>query len=444
MQVSVENTGPLERKLRVELPEEQIATEVQNRLQRISRTSKIQGFRPGKAPFNIIEKYYGSRVRQEVVGELVQSTFYEAITQEKLRPASNPDIDPMTDQKGNGVSYTATFEILPEFKLADFESLTIEKPACEVTEADVDRMVEVVRKQQSSQKPVDRASQNQDILKIDFVGRIDGEAFEGGAANDYELELGAGRFIAGFEEGLVGSHAGEVKTLKLKFPDDYFKEELAGKPVEFEVTVKEVNETVLPELDDALFASMGVKEGGLTAFKTEIRRNMEREVAQSLMSMSKNGVFDALHAAHAIELPKSMVKAEAGRLNHQYHMQLQMRGLAHDHQHDEESELGAFTEQAQRNVTLQLVVSEIVKANKIKVDQTKVRELIENIARSYEDPGQVIQWYYSDQKRLADVEALALEDEVVKWLLQRAKIAEKQFSFDDIMNKGQTDSVKTR
>ncbi len=444
MQVSVENTGPLERKLKVEVPEEKISAEVQNRLQTISRTSKIQGFRPGKAPFRVIEKHYGNRVRQEVVGELVQSTFYEAITKEKLRPASNPDIDPLTDNKGSGLSYTATFEILPEVKLANLESLSVEKPVCEITDADIDKMIEVIRKQQSSLNPVDHEAKSGDFVKIDFTGTLNGEEFEGGKATDYTLELGAGRFIKGFEEGLVGCKAGDLKTLKIDFPKDYFKEDLAGKPVEFAVTVKEVNEMVLPELDDQLFIRMGVKEGGLTAFRDEIRRNMEREVAQGLSNQAKTSAFDVLFKSHEFELPKSLVAAESRRLNQQYHMQLQMRGLHTDHQHNEEEELKAFTTQAQRNVTLQLVISEIVKTNNIKVEKSRVRELIENIARSYEDPGQVVQWYYADQKRVADVEALALEDEVVNWLLQRAKITEKKFSFDDIMNKRQTESAETR
>lgn len=441
MQVSVENTGPLERKVRVEVPEDKIASEVQSRLQSISRTSKIQGFRPGKAPIKVVEKHYGSRVRQEVIGEVVQSTFYEALAQEKLRPASRPTIDPMDAEQGHGLKYTATFEIFPEIILAPIEELKIEKPVCRVSDKDIENMIEVIRKQQKTLQAVERSSRNGDVLVIDFEGSMDGEKFEGGSGNDFRIELGSGRLIAGFEEGLTGKKAGEQTTLDLIFPAEYPKEELAGKPVKFEVTVKTVNEPVLPELNDELFASMGVKEGGLEAFKAEIRRNMEREVEQAVLARSKNKVLDALYAANKIDVPKSLIQQEAQQLNKQFHMSLQMQGIDVDHHHDEATETAAFTSQAEKKVSLQLIIADIVRTQQIKVEPAKVRQLIETVAQGYEDPAEVVKWYYADQNRLAEVEALALEDEVVAWILSKAKVSEKEMPFDDLMNKGQTESI---
>ena len=440
MQVSVENTGPLERKLRVEVPEEKIASEVQNRLQSISRTTRIQGFRPGKAPLKVVEKRFGSKVRKEVIGEVVQSSFYEALAREKLRPASQPAIDPM-DETGNGLVYTATFEIYPEVNLSSVEELDIEKPVCTVTDEDVDKMIEIIRKQQRTFKPVDRKSRKGDFLTIDFKGMIDDKEFEGGEGRDFRLELGSGRLIVGFEEGLIGFRAGDEVTLDLNFPDDYHKRELKGKPVKFTVNIKEVSEAELPELNDGLFASMGVKEGGLEAFKSEVRRNMEREVEQTLLNRSKNVVLDALYAANKIELPGSLIKNEAQRLQQQYHTQMQMRGVDIDeHQHDE-SEAEAFLAQAEKNVALQLMIADIVKSQQIKVEPSQIRSIIEKVAQSYDDPNEVINWYYSDRNRLVEVEAIALEDEVVKWIQSQAGVTEKQFSFDELMNKGQTENT---
>jgi trigger factor len=441
MQVSVENTGPLERKVRVEVPEDKIATEVQSRLQSISRTSKIQGFRPGKAPIKVVEKHYGSRVRQEVIGEVVQSTFYEALAQEKLRPASRPTIDPMDAEQGQGLKYTATFEIFPEITLAPVEELKIEKPVCHVSDKDVENMIEIIRKQHKTSKPVERPSQEGDVLVIDFEGSMEGDKFEGGSGTDFRIELGSGRLIAGFEEGLTGKKAGEKTTLELSFPAEYPKEELAGKPVKFEITVKTVNEPVLPELNAELFASMGVKEGGLEAFKAEIRRNMEREVEQAVLARSKNKVLDALFAANKIDVPKSLIQQEAQQLNKQFHMSLQMRGIDVDHHHDEEAETAAFASQAEKKVSLQLIIADIVRTQQIKVEPAKVRQMIETVAQGYEDPAEVMKWYYADQNRLAEVEALALEDEVVAWILSKAKATEKEMLFDDLMNKGQTESI---
>jgi trigger factor len=441
MQVSVENTGPLERKIRVEVPEEKIASEVHSRLQSISRTTRIQGFRPGKAPLKVVAKRYGSKVRQEVIGEVVQSSFYEALAKEKLRPASRPAIDPMDDETGNGLVYTATFEIYPEINLSPVEDLKVEIPICKITGTEVDKMIEVIRKQQRTFKPVNRKSKKGDFLTIDFKGTIDDKEFDGGEGKDFKVEAGSGRLIAGFEEGLIGLCAGKDVTLDLNFPKDYHKPGLAGKPVKFMITVKDVSEAVLPELNDALFAKMGVTEGGLEAFRAEVQRNMEREVEQTLLNRSKTVVLDALYAANKIELPNALINNEAQRLQEQYHANMQMRGIdITQHSHDA-ADAEAIHTQAEKNVALQLIVADIVKNQQIKVEPSQIRKMIETVAQSYEDPNEIINWYYNDRKRLVEVEAIALEDEVVKWVQSQAKVTEKQFSFDDLMNKGQTEST---
>ncbi|MBM2829393.1 MAG: peptidyl-prolyl cis-trans isomerase [Gammaproteobacteria bacterium] len=437
MQVSVENTGPLERRMRVEVPEEKIANEVVNRLQSLSRTTRIQGFRPGKAPFKVVQRRFGTKVRQEVIGEVVQTSFYEALAREKLRPASRPTIDPMDAEQGHGLVYTATFEVYPEVNLAPIEKLKLEKAVCQISDDDVEKMIEVIRKQQRSLQAVKRKASEGDVLIIDFKGSVDGEAFAGGEARDFQVELGSKRLIAGFEDGLSGAKAGEELTLNLNFPDEYHKRELAGKPVKFLVVVKAVNEQVLPELDEKLFSSMGVNAGGLDEFKAQVRRNMEREAEMAVANKTRNNILDALYAANKIELPKTLINNEAMHLHEQFSASLQMRGINVDNLPVKDTT--AFNEQAEKKVTLQLIIADIVKTNQIKTDPATVRNMIEKIAQSYEDPNEVIKWYNSDQNRLAEVEALALEDEVVKWILSRAKVKEQKLTFDALMNKGQTE-----
>jgi trigger factor len=439
MQVSVENTGALERKMRVEVPGDKIAGEVVNRLQSKTRTTRIHGFRPGKVPLKVIQNRYGNKVREEVIGEVVQSTFYEAITQEKLRPAGPPQIDHIDNSEGEDLVYTATFEIYPDITLSPVEELELERPSCEITDEAVDNMIEVLRKQRRDLKSVDRKAEMEDVLVIDFTGTVDGEEFEGGKAENYEIALGANRFLIGFEEGLVGSQSGDDVTLELKFPDDYRNEALKGKPVEFSVHIKEVKETVLPDLDDELFASLGVKEGGLDAFRDEIRRNLGREAELAIRRSMKDSIMKALHEANSVELPQSLVDMEDKQVQQQFHDNLQQQGLGPDTVQSADPSL--FRNEAQRRVALQLIFAEIVKQNELKVDPGKVREMIEKMASGYEDPSAVINWYYSDQKNLAEVEALALEDNIVDWVMEHAKVSDKPYTFDELMNKGQTEAT---
>ncbi len=438
MQVSVESTGPLEKRLKVEVPEEKIATEVQNRLQSMTKTTRIKGFRQGKVPLKVIQKQYGTRVRQEVIGEVMQNSLYEAITQEKLQPATRPELEDFDADQTEGLVFTAKIEVLPEISISPIEKLKIEKPVCNVSDDDVDKMIEIVRKQHRKPEAVEREAVEDDSLVIDFIGRIDGEAFEGGTAKDFSLELGAKRFIEGFEDGLIGARAGDKRVLKLKFPKEYANKALAGKETEFEVDVKTVNELVLPELDSELFATLGVTEGGLKEFRAEVRKNMERESEQATLTRVKESVMEMLYQANKMDLPATLVANEVTQLKTQYKSTLLQQGFnAEDIPMGDDS---MINEQAEKRVALQLLVADIIKTNGIKVDPAKVRAKIEKAAVGYEDASEVINWYYSDKNRLAEVEALALEEEVINWIMDKAQVIETELAFDALINKGQTEA----
>ncbi|MCK5498062.1 MAG: trigger factor [Gammaproteobacteria bacterium] len=432
MQVSVESTGPLERRLKVEVPEEKIATEVQSRLQSMTKTTRIKGFRQGKVPLKIVEKQYGTKVRQEVIGEVMQNSLYEAITQEKLRPATRPELENFDADQKEGLVFTAKIEVLPEINLSPVEELIIEKSVCKVSEDDIDKMIEVLRKQHRKPEAVEREAVDSDSVVIDFIGRIDGEEFQGGSAKDIDLELGAKKFIEGFEEGLLGARAGDNRILKLKFPDEYANQELAGKDVEFEVDVKTVNELVSPEMDSEFFSIMGVTDGGLEEFRTEVRKNMVRESEQKSLTKVKETVMEALYKSNKIDLPSTLVANEIAQLQAQFKSRLQQQGLSESD--IPEGDASMFNEQAEKRVTLQLLIADILKENEIKVDQSKVRSKIEKAAEGYEDTSEVINWYYSDKNRLAEVEALVLEEQVINWIMDKAKVNETELAFDALMN----------
>lgn len=439
MQVSVETVSALERRLRVEIPEEQIAGEVENRLKSLSKNTRIDGFRPGKVPLKLVKQRYGDRVRAEVIGEKVRSSFFEAVSQEQLQPAGTPRIEPEQTDAGQGLSYTATFEIYPEVKPAPVEQLAVERPVCEVGEVDVERMIETLRKQQRQLEPVERPADEGDAVTVDFTGRVDGEVFEGGEAQDFQVEIGTKRLLPGFEEGLVGATAGETRTLELTFPEDYPKQELAGKPVEFEVIVKQVLESRLPELNDEFFQGFGVSEGGLDTFKAEVRRNMEREAEQAVRNRFKQAVMGALYDANTVEVPASLQEAEQERLLEQARNNLRQYGIQEDQLEGMGMTKDAYREQAHKRVALQLLVGELVKQSKLEAGPNEVRALVEKSAAGYEDPQSVINWYYSDRSRLSEVEALVLEDKLVDWISGQATITDKPYTFDALMNKGQTE-----
>jgi trigger factor len=435
MQVSVNTTGPLERQLTIQVPEDQIVGEVKNRLKSISRSARIDGFRPGKAPFTLIERRFAGQVRQEVVGEVLNKTFVEAVNQEKLRPAGQPVIDPVSAEPGQGLSYTATFEIYPEVKLAPMAELKVQTPVCEISDADVDKMVETLRQQRRGWETVERAAETGDRITMDFKGSINGEEFAGGGAEDFDIELGAGRFIPDLENGLIGKAVGDHE-IEVSFPDDYHGKELAGKKAVFAVKIKAVAAPVLPELNDEFFKLFGVTEGGFEGFRAEVRRNVERERDNAVRNLTKQNVLDALHAANPVDLPKALVASEAERLLQETQRNLAMQGMPHDQLEAMQAE--GFLPQAERRVALGLIMGEVIKSHDIKVDGGKVRAAVDGIAANYDDPAAVVKWYYEDPKRLGDIEMSVLEDAAVERLVEQAAVEALPVAFDDLMKPRQT------
>lgn len=435
MQVSVSKTGGLEHRLTVEVPEEQITAEVRNRLQSLSRTARIDGFRPGKAPLKVVEQRYASRVREEVIGEVMRRSFADAVIKEQLRPAGAPVIDPVASEPGKGLSFTATFEVYPEVSLKPVADLKVTKVVCDLSEGDVDRMIEQLRSQRRTFQQVERPAAKGDQVMIDFVGRVDDKEFPGGAATDFELELGSGRFIPGFEDGLIGKAPGQY-DVPVQFPADYPHQELAGKAAVFAVTLKAVREPVKPALDGEFFRQFGVEDGELSTFRKEVRANMERERDRALQSRRKHGAFDALTDANPMSVPKSLVENEARRLLHQTQQGLMMRGVPRAQV--EGMSIQSFREQAERRVLLGLLIGDIIQKQKLEADPARVRSMLEQLAAGYDDPAAVVKWYYEDNERLNEIRTAVLEDDVVEWLLTQASVTEQSVSFDDLMNPRQT------
>ncbi|WP_062390602.1 trigger factor [Pseudomonas abietaniphila] len=425
MQVSVENTSALERRMTIGVPAERIETEVNKRLQQTARKAKIPGFRPGKVPMSVIRQRYEDGARQEALGDLIQATFYEAVVEQKLNPAGAPSVEPKTFEKGKDLEYVATFEVFPEFSVAGFESVSVERLSADVADSDLDNMLEILRKQNVRFEVTDRAAQNEDQLNIDFVGKIDGEAFAGGSATGTQLVLGSGRMIPGFEDGLVGAKAGEERVLNLTFPEDYQNLELAGKTAEFTVTVNTVSAPTLPELNEAFFNQFGIKEATLEGFRTEVRKNMERELRQAIKSKVKNQVMDGLLAANPIEVPKALLENEVNRLRVQAVQQF--GGNIKPDQLPAE----LFEEQAKRRVELGLIVAEVVKQFDLKPDESRVRELIQEMASAYQEPEQVVAWYYKNEQQMNEVRSVVLEEQVVDTVLQKASVTDKAVSYEE-------------
>lgn len=432
MQVSVEATNGLERRMTVELPVERIDGEVQNRLKQISRTAKVKGFRPGKVPHKVLAQQYGQQLRDEVIGELIQSSYFEAVSQEKLQPAGMPSIEPTVNEAGKNLQYVATFEVMPEVSLAEVAGAKLEKRVAEVSDADLDKMMDTLLKQRASWEEVDRAAAEGDRLNIDFKGTIDGEEFSGNSGQKVPVTIGAKRMIEGFEEGLVGAKAGDELTLDLTFPENYAHKEVAGKPVQFAVKVNSVEAAKLPELDEEFAKSFGIGDGSLDSLRAEVRQNMEREMKQALSEGNKQAVMDKLLELNQIEVPKALVESEAEQLKQQMMQQMHIPNGKSGVQ----LENSMFAEQAQRRVTLGLILSELIKSKELKADEDKVRAKVEELAATYEEPQQVIDWYYGDKSRLSQVESLVLEDTVVDWVFEQAEVTEKSGSFDEVMGRG--------
>lgn len=426
MQVSVETTNGLERKLIIDVPAENIDGAVQKRLQDLARNVKMNGFRPGKVPFSVVKKRYGSSVRQEVLGDVMQRHYFEAVQQEKLMPAGYPQLELIENNDGANLKFSATFEVYPEVKLADLNAIEIEKATSEVSDEDLTKMMDTLRGQRASWVEVKRKSKDGDQVVIDFKGFIDGEAFKGGEAKEFPLELGAGNMIPGFEEQLVGVSAGDDVEVTVTFPEDYHVDDLKGKEAKFETHVHAVNKKELPTVTE-LAEQLGAED--ISSLKADVKQNMERELRNAIKSRVKGQVMTQLVDKHDVEVPKAMLDQEIERMRQE--MAQQMRAPE-----GQTPDLPAslFEEQATRRVKLGLIVSEIIKAEGLKADEGKVRAQVEDLAGVYEDPQEVIDWYYGDPGRLREVESLVLEDTVVDLVLEKAKVTEKSVSFDELLN----------
>lgn len=434
MQVSVTTTEGLERRIAVEVPLARVDDEIQQRLASMKNTVRMSGFRPGKVPLSVVKQRYGAQVRKEVEAELVRSSLYEAIKNKNLRPADAPKVEMnVSDDVSEGLAYTATFEVYPDLSVV-VPGGEIEKLAADIGEQDVSEMIEKLRKQRAEWNVVERSASDGDQLDIDFLGTVDGEAFEGGDAKNYSIIIGSGRFIAGFEEQLVGLTSGETKDVSVSFPDDYQNKELAGKAAMFAVNVNGVQEAKLPGIDDEAFLkSMGVKD--VDALKVDIRANMQRELEQAIGARFKESVLNALMDANNIELPNSLVDAEIRTMLNEARQNMGL-GASQDSEIISDAIRTSFEARARRRVGLGLLVGELLREHGITVDPVKVRAHIDAQAQSYDDPESVVKWYYEDRSRLSGVEALVLEDQVVEWLASQMSSVEMKKAFSDIMERG--------
>lgn len=427
MQVSVETTSGLERRVTIQVPAARVDEAVEARLKQTAKSARINGFRRGKVPMNYVRSQFGAEVRAEVVSEVIRTQYVEAITQEKLNPAGYPDIEAKVNEAGKDLEFVATLEVYPEVSVAPLSDVTVEKPVASVTDADLDKMIDVLRDQQAKFEVVERAATEADRVNIDFEGFIDGEAFEGGKAEGHDLGLSSGTFIPGFEAQLVGTSAGEEKDVNVTFPDDYQAEQLKGKNAIFKVKINSVSEKQQPELNDDFFKLYGVEEGGLEAFRADVKKNMERELAQTIKNKVKEQVVNALIAGNEFDVPKALVDNEVNTLRQQA---VQQFGGG---QQFDASMLPAelFSEQAIKRVKLGLLMASVVEAKEIKVDDAEIRAYVETLAESYQDPQQVVEYYMNNQQMRQQLESAVLEEKVIEALLAEAAVAETEMSYDD-------------
>ena len=431
MQVSVETIQGLERRLTISVPAETVDVEVKNRLRQVSKTQRIDGFRPGKVPPSVIQKRYGKSVRQEVAGEIMQRNFVDAIIAEKINPAGRPSFVAKSNEDGKPLEFEATFEIYPEVELKDLEKIAVERPDVEVTDKDLDEMFVTLQKQHQTWKENKRITKKGDKLTLDFNGRVDGEDFEGGKAEGFELELGAGRMIPGFEKEVTGMKVGEEKTIKVTFPDDYHAENLKGKEAEFDIVVHKTEGPVLPTVDEDFAKLFGIEEGGVDALRAEVSKNMSRELTQAVKAKVKEQVLEGLLSGHEVGLPSALVAQEVDVLRQQAMQRFQGQM---DPKNLPELPAEMFTEQAERRVKIGLLLGEVIKVNELKVDDAKVDELIATAASAYEDPKEVIEYYANNKELMQQMQNVALEEQAVEFLIEKADVSSKKTSFQDIMN----------
>ncbi len=428
MQVTVENVSELGRKMTVTVEDANIEQAVQKRLASIRPSVKMAGFRPGKVPMTMVTKTHGPAARREVIDQVVQESMREAFSQEKVNPASTPNIDSMKEE-GSALIYTLNYEIFPELESIKLDKLKLEKTVAEVNDEDVDTMLDTLREQRATWEPLKRAAKEEDGVTIDFIGRIDGEEFQGGKGKDVLVVIGNGSMLPEFEEQLVGVKADQETTITMTFPEDYRAEHLRGKTAEFSVTVKQVAKKKLPKLDKEFAELCGV-EGGVAALKKEVRANMERELSSTLKAKNKRAAMDAVAANNDITLPEAPVEREARYLMEQAKNNLRQQGVNVE---GLPFELDAFKDSAGKRVKLSLLIGKIISDNGIKPDEAKVKEAIDAIAASYEDPEDVVNYYMTNQDKLSEIQMMVVEDAVVDWIYDHVKVVESTSSFKEVM-----------
>jgi trigger factor len=439
METNVANTpveaaqlpNALERRLDLTVAIADLDQEIEQRLKRLGKNMKMAGFRPGKVPAAMVKQQYGDQARYEALNDALEKAFGEVAKAQQLRVAGHPSIEPKTTESKTHLEFTAVFEVYPEIKLGDLASVEIERPVLEVGEAEMDSTLTVLRKQRVRYEPVDRAAAAGDRVTIDFLGKKDGVAFQGGEAKDYHFVLGEGAMLADFEAAVTGLKAGESKTFEMTFPADYGAKDLAGQTVSFEVTVKEVREAILPEVDEEFAKALGVADGDIAKMRAEIETNLKREVKKRLQGKLKDQVMEALLKTNTIDVPKALVEMEVDRLIQVARQDMEQR--SGKKMKDFPMQREWFVDQAKRRVSLGLILSEIVKVNELHAKADQVKAIVEEAAQSYEHPEEVVRWYYAQPQRLSEIEGVAIEDNVVAWALSCAKVVDKAVVFDELM-----------
>ena len=420
----------LERRIDMSVPLAEIDKDVEARLKKMARTVKMPGFRPGKVPYRMVAQSYGPQARSEAIGAAVEKALGEQIRAQSLRVAGYPNIEPKDASGTDALEFTAVFEVYPEIVIADVSGQDVERPQLSVTDAEVDKTLDVLRKQRTTFVPVERAAQDADRVVVDFIGRKDGEEFEGGKAVDFAFVIGGGQMLKDFETAVLGLVAGESKTFDMTFPADYHATHLAGQTVQFEVVLKKVEEPKLPEVDAEFAKSLGIVDGDVAKMREEVKANLEREVKRRIQAKVKERVMNVLIETNPIEVPKALVDQESQQLAENAKKDFEARGMQTKNL---PIDAGWFAEQAARRVKLGLIMSELVKSKELHAKPEQIRATIEDFAASYEDPSEVVSWYYSQPQRLAQAEALVIEDNVVEWVVSNAKTTDKATSFDDLM-----------
>ncbi len=430
MRVAVETTGELGRKMTVAIPADQVEQEITNRLKRLSKTVRLPGFRPGKAPLKIVEAKYGAQVLQEVTGQMIENSLRDALTQEGLYPAGGPEIAPKSLHRGSDLEYVASFDVFPEVKKLDLQGVTVERPVCAVTDADVDKTIASMRKQRVMWQAVERSAGTGDRVRIDFHGTVDGEPFAGNEAKDYPVVLGETNVLDDFSQGLNGVTSGTRKTITVHFPQEYHGTEVAGKQVDFQIEVLDVSEPELPDVNEEFAKSFGIADGSVEKMRREVHENLTREGEEQVARLVRERVMQALIDVNHIDLPGKLVQEEVQRMVEAQRSMREQQGVSVA----EEPDTAQFDAEARRRVALGLIVYEVVNANGLKPDKARVRAKIEKMAASYEDPPAFVQWYYGDRKRLEQVESMVLEEQVVETLLATATVTDQPSSLDGLMS----------